>query len=72
MKIKIKVKPNSKTPGIEQVGQSSFIVRVKAKPQDGKANQEVIKVLAKHFHTTQSNIKILTGKTSGSKVITIE
>jgi len=72
MKIKVKVKTKSKTQSIERVGEGDFLVKVKSKPDKGKANAEVIKVLGKHFKIPQSQIKILSGVTSSRKIISIE
>ncbi|PIP47539.1 MAG: hypothetical protein COX14_05750 [Chloroflexi bacterium CG23_combo_of_CG06-09_8_20_14_all_45_10] len=70
MKIQIKVKPNSKT---EEVSQESdnFIVKVKEPPKEGRANQAVIKLLAKHFGVSQGEVRILSGFKSKSKVIEV-
>jgi uncharacterized protein (TIGR00251 family) len=70
MKIKVKVKPSSKT---EEVSQEvdSFIVKVKAPPKEGKANQAVIKLLADHFGVPQSQVRILSGFRSRNKVIEV-
>lgn len=70
MKIQIKVKPNSKTEEINQEG-DNFVVKVKEPPKEGKANQAVIKLLAKHFGVPQSQVKILSGLRGKTKVIEI-
>jgi len=70
MKIQVKVKPNSKTEGLSQEG-DSFIVKVKEPPKEGKANQSVIKLLAKHFGISQSQVRILSGFRSRNKVIEV-
>ena len=70
MKIQVKVKPNSKTEGLSQEG-DSIIVKVKEPPKEGKANQAVIKLLAEHFSISQSQIRILSGFRSRNKVIEI-
>ena len=49
MKIQVKVKPNSKKPGITEEEDGSLLVRLKSLPVDGKANKELIQTLAKHF-----------------------
>lgn len=46
-----------------------IIVGVKAKPEKGKANQELLKKLAKHFKVPASTVKIVTGRTSRNKVV---
>ncbi|MDH4067389.1 MAG: DUF167 domain-containing protein [Dehalococcoidia bacterium] len=70
MKIRVKVKPNSRT---EEVSQESdgFTVRVKEPPKEGKANQAVIKLLAEHFGVPRSQVRILSGFKSKNKVVEI-
>ncbi|MFO7772473.1 MAG: DUF167 domain-containing protein [Dehalococcoidia bacterium] len=70
MKIQVKVKPNSRTEELNREG-DSFIVKVKEPPRDGKANRAVIKLLAEHFGVPQSQVRILSGLRSSSKVIEI-
>ena len=60
MKIQIKVKPNSKTEEVSQEG-DTFVVKVKEPPKEGKANQAVVKLLAKHFGVSQGQVRILSG-----------
>ena len=71
MKIKVKVKPNSKSEEVSQDG-DTFIVKVKEPPKEGKANQAVIKLLAQHFGVPQSQVRILGGFRSRNKVIEVE
>jgi len=70
MKIQVKVKPNSKTEGISLEG-NSFIIRIKEPPKEGKANQAVIKMLAKYFDISQSQVRILSGFKRRNKVIEV-
>ena len=71
MKIQVKVKPNSKTEELSREG-DSFIIKVKEPPKEGKANQAVVKLLAKHFGVPQSQIRILSGLRSRNKVVEVE
>lgn len=70
MKIQVKVKPNSSTEELSREG-DSFMVKVKEPPQEGRANQAVIRLLAEHFGVPQSQIKILSGFRSRNKVIEV-
>jgi uncharacterized protein len=70
MKIQVKVKPSSRTEEIRREW-GSFIIQVKEPPQEGKANQAVIKLLAQHFGVPQSQIRILSGLRSRNKVIEV-
>ena len=71
MKIRVKVKPNSKTEELSQEG-DTFIVKVKEPPKEGKANQAVIKLLAEHFGVSQSQVRILSGLRSKDKAVEVE
>ena len=71
MKITVKVKPNSKEDSVEKVGENEFMVRVKAKPQEGKANQAVVEALAEYFDVAKSRVVLLHGQTSKHKVFDI-
>ncbi len=67
MKIKVKVKPNSKERSINKVGEE-YVVCLKSSPNKGKANTELIKLLKKHF---KKDAKILHGAKSRKKIIEI-
>jgi len=70
VKIQVRVKPNSRTEEVSQEG-DNFVVKVKEPPKEGKANQAVIRLLAKHLGLSQSRVKILSGFKSKNKVIEI-
>ncbi|NDJ24160.1 hypothetical protein GS682_21425 [Nostoc sp. B(2019)] len=71
MQKKVKVKPNSKQQKIEEQPDGSLIVYLKSPPVDGKANEELIKLLAEKFDVSKSYIKIKTGLSSRQKLIEI-
>jgi hypothetical protein len=71
MEIQVKVKPSSRREELSQDG-DGFIARVKEPPKEGKANMAVIKLLAEHFGVSQSQVKIIGGLRSRSKLIKIE
>ncbi|MFH0933275.1 MAG: DUF167 domain-containing protein [Nitrospirota bacterium] len=72
MKISVTVKPNAKQEKIEKVGEKDFIVWVKEKPQEGKANQAVIRVVAEYFNVPKSEVILLKGQTAREKVFEIK
>ncbi|MFA6594333.1 MAG: DUF167 domain-containing protein [Candidatus Buchananbacteria bacterium] len=71
MQILVEVKPNSKHEAVEKITDSVYKVRVRAPAQEGKANEAVIRTLADYFKVAKGLIKLKTGKTSRTKVITI-
>lgn len=71
MKITVKVKPNAKQSKIEQNSEGIWIIHLKSPPVDGKANKELISVIAKQFNVTKSQVTIKSGLSNKNKVIEI-
>ena len=72
MKITVKVKPNSKESGVEEIGPHYLLIKVKGPPRENKANREVMETLAKHLHVPKSRLSIVAGLKSKQKVVEIE
>ncbi|MBC7825917.1 MAG: DUF167 domain-containing protein [Candidatus Parcubacteria bacterium] len=69
---KVKVKPNSKQQKIEQQDDGSFLIHLKSPPVDGKANQELIKLLSDRFNLPKCHITIKSGVSSKHKLIELD
>ena len=72
MQKRVKVKPNSKQQSIKEETDGSFTIHLKSPPVDGKANEELIKILAKKFDLPKSKIRIKSGLSSRQKLIEID
>ena len=72
MKKEVKVKPNSKRQNIEELADGSLTVDLKSPPVDGKANKELIELLAKKFGVSKSKINIKLGLSSKYKLVEID
>ena len=72
MKIKVKVKPNSRENSIKEISPGIYEIRVTPPPEKGKANNKVIELLSKHFNTAKSNIFISSGSGYKEKIIEIK
>ena len=69
----IRVKPKAKTRAFKfQNDSAELIVRVKASPIRGRANAEVVKLLAKQIGISTDRISIMVGATSFKKTLLIE
>ena len=53
-------------------GDGFLKVYVTAQREKGKANKQVIKLLARHFKVGKGNLEIIKGEKSGKKVIFIK
>jgi uncharacterized protein len=71
MQKKVKVKPNSKVQKITEEPDGSLTVHLKSPPVDGKANEELIKLLAEKFDIPKSYITIKSGLSSRQKSVEI-
>jgi len=69
---KVKVKPNSKQQKIEEQPDGSLTVHLKSPPVDGKANEELIKLLSEKFDVAKSHIRIKSGLSSRQKLVEID
>jgi uncharacterized protein (TIGR00251 family) len=72
MQKKVKVKPNSKQQKIIEQEDGSLIIHLKSPPVDGKANEELIKLLAEKFNVPKSYIRIKSGLSSRQKLVEID
>lgn len=70
--VQVKVKPNSRESAVEELEDGSFFVKLKAQPVDGKANAELINVLAKHFKVPKACVTIKSGAGARIKLVSIE
>jgi uncharacterized protein len=67
----IKVKPNSRASLLEQNEDGTWLAHIKSPPVDGKANVELIALVAKHFGCRKSEVVIKSGGSSRTKLIQI-
>ncbi|AHB88633.1 protein of unknown function DUF167 [Thermosynechococcus sp. NK55a] len=63
------VKPNARQSSVSITPEGQLLVAVRAPASDGKANQELIAVLAEYFRVPKSRIQLVKGYTSRHKVI---
>ena len=71
MQIQCLVKPKSKVDQVTVNPDGSLRVKIKALPEDGKANNYLVKYLAVVFDLPQSHIQIVSGFTNSHKRVNI-
>lgn len=72
MKLDVTVTTRASRNEVIRQPDGSYKVRITTPPVDGKANEVVIKLLAKHFNVPKTGITILRGQTSRNKLIEIK
>ena len=70
--IQVKAKPSSRESAVEELEDGSFLVKLKAQPVVGKANAELIALLASYFNVSKASIKVKSGAGARIKLVNIE
>ncbi len=68
----VKVQTRAAEPRVEKTGEREYKVSVKAAPTKGKANAEVIGLLAQHLGIARSQLKIVRGEISRHKLVVVD
>ena len=71
MKIFVSIKPNAKADHVEKLETNRYRVTVKAPPDEGRANEALIRCLADYFDLPKSRIFLRSGFKSKNKVVEI-
>ncbi|MEW9854719.1 DUF167 domain-containing protein [Novosphingobium sp. M1R2S20] len=69
-RLAVRVTPGAKTEGLE-IGAGHILAKVRAKPEDGKANEAVRALLAAALRLAPSRLILLRGMTSREKLFRI-
>ncbi len=70
--IQIKVKPQSRVSALSQDEDGNWMAQIKSLPVDGKANEELIALVAKQFGCAKSRVSIKSGAASKIKRVLID
>lgn len=70
--LRIKVKPNSRRSSLVESGDGTWVARVKSPPVDGKANQELVALVAEHFGCPKADVLIKAGASGRIKLVQVE
>jgi len=69
--LQVKVKPRAKVSSLAQAADGTWTAQLKSPPVDGKANAELIALIAKHFGCRRAAVTIKAGASGRTKLITI-
>ena len=67
----LRVTPGARSEGIE-IADGCLVVKVRAKPKDGEANDAVLESLAAALGIAPSRVKLLRGATGRDKLVQLE
>ena len=69
--IRVKVKPKARQPSLEQLPDGSWLARVRSPATEGRANRELLALVAEHFRCPKAAVSVKSGATSRTKLIRI-
>ena len=72
MTITVRVKTNARKNEVSETEPLHFDVSVSVPPADGKANERVIELLAKHLGKAKRDVVLLRGASSRQKVFRVD
>jgi len=70
--LQIRVKPNSRVSTLERGDGGFWTARLKAPPVDGKANAELIALIAERFRCRKADVEIRSGAGGRMKLVRID
>lgn len=71
MIVQVRVKPGSKKGDLVVESSPYLDVFLREKPIDGRANQALIAILAKHFSVNKASVRLVSGSSSRIKLVEI-
>jgi uncharacterized protein len=70
--LQIKVKPRAKASSLKQTKDGTWVARLRAPPVDGKANEELVALVAEHFHCRTTAVLIKAGASGRMKLVQVQ
>jgi uncharacterized protein (TIGR00251 family) len=70
--IQVKVKPRARVSLLTPQEGGVWLAQLKSPPVDGKANEELVALVAHHFGCTKSAVSIKSGASSRTKIVQVE
>jgi uncharacterized protein (TIGR00251 family) len=70
--LKVRVSPRARKPGIGGRHGDAWKVRVAEPPEDGRANEAVLRLLAETLDVPRARLALVSGHTSRDKVVCVD
>jgi len=70
--IRVKVKPRAQASELVQQPDGTWLARLTSPPVDGKANEELVALVARHFKCRKAAVSIKSGLSGRMKFVKVE
>lgn len=71
LNIRVKVKPNARASSLERLEDGTWRAQLKSPPVDGKANAELVALVAERFGVRKADVEIRSGASGRMKLVRI-
>lgn len=69
--LQVKVKPRAKVSELSQAADGTWIAKLKSPPVDGKANEELVGLVAEKFQCRKAAVTIKAGASGRTKLVRV-
>lgn len=69
--IQVKVTPRARESSLTQAADGTWVAKLKSPPVDGKANAELVALVARHFECSKAAVSIKSGASGRRKLVQI-
>jgi uncharacterized protein (TIGR00251 family) len=70
--LQVKVKPRARESALAQAADGTWVARLKSPPVDGKANDELVALVAEHFGVRKAAVVIKAGASGRTKLVQVQ
>jgi len=70
--VQVKVKPNARASRLQECGNGTWLAELKSPPVEGRANDELIALIARQFGCRRSAVTIRSGAAGRLKLVRID
>ncbi|HEX4438573.1 MAG TPA: DUF167 domain-containing protein [Thermoanaerobaculia bacterium] len=69
--LSVRVKPNARASSLEQAADGSWVATLKSPPVDGRANAELVALVAARFGCRKTDVTIASGAAGRLKLVRV-
>ena len=70
--LQVKVKPRARTSSLERITDGTWVAKLKSPPVDGKANAELVALVAERFGCPKAAVTIKAGASGRLKLVKVQ
>ena len=70
--IQVRVRPNARSSELVEAPDGTWTARLRSPPVDGRANEELVALVAERFGRPKSAVSIRVGATGRTKLVRVE